>query len=90
MKRQITNIFLTGEIHIGKSTVLKKVLKDNLLSNLKIKGFKTRPFNEDGIIKGYTIEIINGRKKHFAHVNLSSSERFVRLTAIKSEFWCFL
>ncbi|WP_183108850.1 nucleoside-triphosphatase [Thermohalobacter berrensis] len=49
----ISNIFLTGKIKVGKSTILNKVL-----NKLKIipSGFKTLPFKEKQEIKGYYIK----------------------------------
>lgn len=50
------NIFLTGEIQIGKSTAISKFLKENLSGADVLAGFKTKPFYEEGVLKGYYIE----------------------------------
>lgn len=53
------NLFLTGKINIGKSTVLNSI-KDKLnISNCKIGGFLTKAFLENGKVKGFYIEPIN-------------------------------
>lgn len=78
MRPKINNFFLTGKINIGKTTVLNRVLKDHRFYNLKIKGYRTKPLVENGVVRGYIFQIINGEKKHFAHVNLLSSEKFDR------------
>lgn len=44
------HIFLTGEKQVGKSTVLRKVLKDRAYT-----GFRTLPFELDGVKRGYTL-----------------------------------
>lgn len=76
MKQKITNCFLTGPIRIGKSTVLNKILNDPLFNQLKIAGFKTIPINANGLIEGYALEIIDGQKKLFAHIQLATKEKF--------------
>lgn len=50
------NIFLTGEIQIGKSTAISKFLKKHLSAADVLAGFKTKPFYEEGLLKGYYIE----------------------------------
>ena len=49
------NILLTGEIQIGKSTIINKIIEKYFKKKL-IVGFKTLPFYQDGKIKGYYIE----------------------------------
>lgn len=57
------NLFLTGNIQVGKSTALDK-LKAQHLTGQKIRGFKTKPFylsektqqDPRGILQGYWLE----------------------------------
>jgi nucleoside-triphosphatase len=50
------NIFLTGEIKVGKSTIINKVL---LNSSLNVRGFKTIPVLNNGNLTGFTMESLN-------------------------------
>ena len=50
------NIFLTGEIHVGKSTAIFRFLEKYILESNRIAGFKTKPLYENGCLKGYYIE----------------------------------
>jgi nucleoside-triphosphatase THEP1 len=52
----IKNIFLTGDIHVGKSTAIFKFLEKYTSKPHSIAGFKTKPFYENGALKGYYIE----------------------------------
>ncbi|MBS4536710.1 hypothetical protein GOQ29_13890 [Clostridium sp. D2Q-14] len=49
------NLFLTGNIKVGKSTIINKVI-DEYFKDKTIAGFKTLPFYEYGYLKGYYIE----------------------------------
>lgn len=71
---KIKNIFLTGDIHIGKTTILNKVI--NSLPHLKIGGFRTLPIYEDGEKKGFIFDSLAGIKKLFAHVDLKTENKF--------------
>ena len=71
---KIKNIFVTGSIKIGKTTVVNKVLER--LGQIKTGGFKTVPIFENGIRKGFALESFDGKKKLFAHVDLQSSLKF--------------
>jgi len=71
---KIKNIFITGTIHIGKSTILNKVIER--LSHLEIAGFRTLPIYEDKKKKGFIFESIKGARKIFAHVDLKSDNQF--------------
>lgn len=55
-KLAIKNIFLTGEIHVGKSTIIVNFLKNYITEPSEIAGFKTKAFYEEGYLKGYYIE----------------------------------
>ncbi|MCJ7689244.1 MAG: nucleoside-triphosphatase [Clostridiaceae bacterium] len=50
------NIFLTGEVHIGKSTAITKFLEKYNHKAISISGFKTKPYYENGFLSGYYIE----------------------------------
>ena len=52
---EIKNILLTGEIKVGKSTIINKLI-EKYFNESNISGFKTLPFPEDGELKGYYIE----------------------------------
>jgi len=47
------NIFLTGEIKVGKSTLLNKALQSQ---NINVLGFKTLPVLENDILTGFTMQ----------------------------------
>lgn len=53
------NLFLTGKINIGKTTVLNSIRKKLNISDDKIGGFLTKAFLDNGKIKGFYIEAIN-------------------------------
>ena len=46
----IINIFLTGKIHVGKSTIINKLLADYSGS---VGGFRTLPFFQQGRLNGF-------------------------------------
>lgn len=48
------NLFLTGEIGVGKSTIIRNVIESSY-SDKNIGGFKTLPYIEDGEFQGYYI-----------------------------------
>ena len=49
------NILLTGDIKVGKSTIINKIINKYFECNY-ISGFKTLPFYEDEKVKGYYME----------------------------------
>ena len=67
-------MFVTGAIHIGKTTILNNVI--NVFPRLKIGGFRTMPIYEDNQKKGFLFESLEGKKKLFAHVDLHSNYQF--------------
>jgi len=71
---KIKNIFITGAIHIGKSTILNKVIDS--LPNLKVGGFRTLPIYGENKKKGFTFESLEGTRKTFAHVDLNAENQF--------------
>jgi len=72
--KKIKNIFITGSIKVGKSSVINKVLEQ--LGEIKIGGFKTIPIFEDGLRKGFALESFDGQKLIFAHTDLESNLKF--------------
>ncbi|MGH4124534.1 MAG: nucleoside-triphosphatase [Clostridium sp.] len=50
------NIFLTGDVHVGKSTAIISFLNKYISNSSSIAGFKTKAFYENGYLKGYYIE----------------------------------
>jgi nucleoside-triphosphatase len=71
---KIKNIFVTGSIHIGKTTILNKVL--DKLPNLKISGFRTLPIYENKKKQGFIFESLEGSRKLFAHIDLNTENQF--------------
>ncbi len=71
---KIANIFVTGGIHSGKSTVLNRVVA--AFPNLKIGGFRTVPIIESGVKKGFIFESLSGESQTFAHIALDSKNQF--------------
>lgn len=71
---KINNIFLTGSIHSGKTTIINKVIAE--LPELQISGFRTIPIFENRIKKGFYLESFDGLKKIFAHTDLNRTEQF--------------
>jgi len=72
--KKMKNIFITGSIKIGKSSVINKVLEQ--LGEIKLGGFKTTPIFENGLRKGFALESFHGQKQIFAHTNLDSNMKF--------------
>ncbi|MDZ7335687.1 MAG: nucleoside-triphosphatase [candidate division KSB1 bacterium] len=71
---KITNIFVTGAIHCGKTTILNRVIA--FFPELKIGGFRTVPIIEHGVKKGFILESLSGESKTFAHVELNTNNLF--------------
>jgi len=68
------NIFVTGALHVGKSTIVNRVLER--YGNLKIGGFKTKPIYIDRERTGFTFQSLDGREKVFAHTEMNSPDVF--------------
>lgn len=71
---KIKNIFVTGPIQIGKSTVILKVIDQ--LQAKKIGGFKTKPLYENKIRVGFTIQSFQNSKRIFAHKDWRTPFKF--------------
>ncbi len=66
------NIFITGRPGIGKTTMIKRLIKD---LRLDAGGFYTEEIREQGIRKGFRIRSISGEEGIFAHVNIEAPYR---------------
>jgi nucleoside-triphosphatase len=51
---RVKNLFLTGEVGVGKSTIVRSLIYAHY-SEQNVGGFKTVPYMEDGELKGYSI-----------------------------------
>lgn len=52
------NIFLSGEINVGKSTIIQHIIKSLNISREEIGGFYTRAYVEKGVLRGFYIDPI--------------------------------
>ncbi|MDI6707393.1 MAG: nucleoside-triphosphatase [Bacillota bacterium] len=55
----MTNIFLTGPINVGKSTIINSVAAKLRSHNVPVSGFRTLPYIRNGKVAGYYIEPVN-------------------------------
>lgn len=78
------NIFLTGEIQIGKSTLLRKVLKVLDETNLTIGGFQTDRNMEDDKTDFVINSIFNNSSYRIATINSIGSD--FKITAYTKSF----
>ncbi|MBS3816960.1 MAG: NTPase [Candidatus Thermoplasmatota archaeon] len=70
------NIFITGPPRSGKSTLVKKVLKD---TDLKVEGLRTPDIREDGDRKGFKlVDMETGEEGILAHVDLERGPKVSR------------
>jgi nucleoside-triphosphatase len=65
----LKNILLTGKPGIGKTTIIKKILKK--LKN-ECGGFYTEEIREKGERKGFKIITLDGREDILAHINFDT------------------
>ncbi|MBN1155558.1 hypothetical protein JXB12_11630 [candidate division KSB1 bacterium] len=70
------NIFITGPMRIGKSTIIKRILSQKSLDRFVIGGYFTMPIVENHQIVGYAIRDMNGMSYNFAHIKLDSDMMF--------------
>ncbi len=68
------NIFLSGGLKAGKSTIINKVLAELKVKN--IGGFRTLPIYENNIRTGFVLQSITGKSQLFAHTNLMTNSTF--------------
>ena len=57
------NIFLTGNLHVGKTTLINQIIA--ALPATRISGFRTSRYYHDQKLKGFYIEDINIKSKEF-------------------------
>ncbi len=81
--KNISSLIITGEIGIGKTTLLKKILFEK---NLHYTGFFTEKIIENQKIVGYKISEINRNSQTFAHINFESQKRFYHFGINNSVF----
>jgi len=70
----IKNVFITGPIHSGKSTILNKVITE--FHGLEIGGFRTLPIYQNDQRNGFFLESLDGVKKCFAHIDMMTNNQF--------------
>lgn len=68
-------IFLTGRPGIGKTTVIRKVVKQVKERNISLSGFYTQEIRENKRRAGFKIKGLNGYEGILAHVNLNTKYR---------------
>ena len=74
MHNKLTNIFLTGDLHVGKSTVVKHVLND--IQNCRVGGYTTEPIFQKGRKVGFKMVSFSGEEEIIAHENFQHGEKF--------------
>lgn len=57
------NLFLSGDINVGKSTIIEKLIYESHISKDKIGGFYTKAYLENDKVMGFYIEPINFNSK---------------------------
>lgn len=70
---KISNIFVTGSIQSGKSTVINCVLM--YFAHWKIKGFQTIPIDAHRRRSGFIFKSMEGEQQCFAHIDFKTSDR---------------
>lgn len=67
-------IILTGELHVGKSTVFNKVISN--IAKKDYFGLQTAPVIEGGVICGHKVLRFTGESDVFAHVEFDKALKF--------------
>ena len=62
-----SNILLTGKPRVGKTTIVKKVLKG--LTEINAGGFYTEEIKERGVRVGFKIKTLDGKEGILSHVD---------------------
>ena len=76
MKILSTNFFLTGNIGIGKTTIINKILVELLPYKIKTDGFRTEAIIENDVVAGYCFYRFNEPRQVFAHIEFESQQQF--------------
>ena len=67
------NILITGPSEIGKTTLIKRLLKD--LTPLLVRGFYKEPIIEYNILKGYRVITLDLKWQILAHIDIQGPDR---------------
>ncbi|QVK17582.1 hypothetical protein KHQ81_12090 [Mycoplasmatota bacterium] len=67
----ISNIFLTGDINVGKSTIIDEYIKENKEIYKRISGFKTKELMKNNCLLGYYLEDQLYPKEDFTLVGIN-------------------
>lgn len=84
----MNNLFLTGKINIGKTTVLNSIRQNLNIKYDKIGGFLTKAFIENGKVKGFYMKPINYnlKKPQFSKTIIGYTSDGVKWTAATDTF----
>ena len=74
-KRESMNVLLTGRPGIGKTTLIKRLIKATSLSK---GGFYTEEVREQGQRIGFSLTTLDGKKSLLAHIKIKSQYRVGR------------
>jgi nucleoside-triphosphatase THEP1 len=74
----ITNIFITGEIGVGKWSVFNKSIQDFKKNDVAIAGFLTRPIKSGDEKIGFELQSLKGARQIFAHKDFQSQVSFAK------------
>ena len=67
------NVFITGPPGVGKTTIIKKLIKD--LMPLVLKGFYKECITDNQICKGYRILTLDFKEQVLAHIHFEGPDR---------------
>ncbi|MCX7816762.1 MAG: NTPase [Syntrophales bacterium] len=71
------NIFITGLPGIGKTTVIREIIR-KLPPDITLSGFLTEEIREGANRVGFSVKTLDGSKGILAHINISSVRRVGR------------
>jgi len=69
------HLFLTGKPGVGKTTLIERVIEHY---QGPVRGFYTREIREEGRRVGFTLNVIGGERKIFAHITFRTRFRVGR------------
>ena len=70
----VKNIFLTGRVGVGKTTLLKKLVAR--CGYLALTGFYTEEIRENGVRVGFKAVTLSGSSSLFAHIHFRASPAY--------------